>query len=71
VWTAVAAAVLGAVVPFTLMVILPTTTQLLDPILDARGAKATQLLVRWGRLHATRSVLSAGAFVLFLIRLGR
>jgi Domain of unknown function (DUF1772) len=68
-WTAAAALLLGAVVPFTLAVILPTNKNLLDPALDPRSAKASQLLVRWGRLHATRSALSCGAFILFLTRL--
>jgi hypothetical protein len=68
-WVALGAILLGAVVPFTLIVILPTNKQLLDPTLDPRAPKATQLLIRWGRLHATRSILSTAAFVLFLLRL--
>jgi hypothetical protein len=68
-WLALSTALLGAVVPFTLIVILPTNHQLLDPALDPHGHKATQLLNRWGRLHAMRSVLSSAAFVLFLLRL--
>ena len=60
---------LGLVVPFTLVAILPTNKQLLDPSLDPRGQAATQLLVRWGRLHAVRSVLSSCSFVIFLVRL--
>lgn len=67
-WVVLAAVLLGAVVPFTLVVILPTNEQLLDPALDRRGAKAADLLVRWGRLHAVRSALSSLAFVLFLLR---
>ena len=68
-WVMLGAVLLGAVVPFTLIVILPTNKQLLDPSLDARGTTATELLVRWGRLHAARSVLSGSAFGLFLLRL--
>jgi hypothetical protein len=67
----VGAILLGAVVPFTLIVILPTNNQLLDPTLDPRSHKAALLLNRWGRLHATRSILSTAAFVLFLLRLAR
>ncbi len=59
---------LGAVVPFTLIVILPTNTQLLDPQLDRRSPRAAALLARWGRLHAVRSGLSLVAFVLLLTR---
>jgi anthrone oxygenase-like protein len=68
-WVALGAISLGAVVPFTLVVILPTNKQLLDPALDPRSKKAADLLARWGRLHATRSTLSSVAFVLFLVRL--
>jgi hypothetical protein len=68
-WIALGAILLGAVVPFTLVVILPTNKQLLDPTLDVRSHKATLLLIRWGRLHAIRSILSTAAFVLFLLRL--
>ena len=67
-WVLLGAIFLGAVVPFTLIVILPTNKQLLDPGLD-HGAKATELLLRWGRLHAMRSVLSGTAFMVFLLRL--
>ena len=53
---------LGAVIPFTLLVILPTNKRLLDPNLDRSSAEAAALLARWGRLHAVRSLLSALAF---------
>jgi hypothetical protein len=68
-WVAGGAISLGAVVPFTLVVILPTNKQLLDPALDPRSKQAADLLARWGRLHVTRSTLSSVAFVLFLVRL--
>jgi len=58
--------VLGSVIPFTLIVILPTNKRLLSPELDRRSAEAEQLLARWGRLHAVRSVLSGLALLLFL-----
>jgi hypothetical protein len=58
--------VLGAVIAFTLIVILPTNKQLLSPTLDRRSAEAGQLLARWGALHAVRSVLSALALSLLL-----
>ena len=65
----VAALLLGAVVPFTLIVILPTNKRLLDPALDPRGPEASRLLTRWGRLHGVRSALSAAAFLIFVTRL--
>jgi uncharacterized membrane protein len=58
--------VLAAVIPFTLLVIFPTNKQLLDPVLDTESRLAQQLLTRWGRLHAVRSILSFIAFVVFL-----
>ena len=57
---------LAAVVPFTLIVIFPTNKQLLDPALGKDSPLASQLLTRWGRLHAVRSLLSFVAFLLFL-----
>jgi uncharacterized membrane protein len=57
---------LGLVVPFTLVVILPTNNRLLNPALDRRSPEAAALLARWGRLHAVRSVLGAVAFGVLL-----
>jgi hypothetical protein len=53
---------LGVVIPFTLLVILPTNKRLLDSGLHRRSVEAAALLNRWGRLHAVRSVLSGLAF---------
>ena len=57
---------LGAVMPFTLVVILPTNKQLLSPTLDRRSAETGRLLVRWNALHSARSGLSSAALLLFL-----
>jgi low temperature requirement protein LtrA len=57
---------LGAVIPFTLIVILPTNKQLLNPTLDRRSAETERLLARWGMLHTARSILSGLALLLFL-----
>jgi len=65
-WWLVGGVVLGAVIPFTLIVILTTNKQLLTPTLDRRSAETERLLAHWGRLHAVRSVLSAVALLLFL-----
>jgi hypothetical protein len=67
-WVAVGAVLLGASVPFTLIVVLPTNKQLLDPTLDSRSLQATSLLRLWNRLHAIRSLLSATAFGVLLSR---
>ena len=55
-----------SVVPFTLIVILPTNKRLLEASLDRTSEQARALLVRWGRLHAVRTVVSLAALVLFL-----
>jgi uncharacterized membrane protein len=57
------------IIPFTLVVILPTNKRLESRELDLRSEEAGSLLRRWGRLHAVRSILSAVAFVIFLLRL--
>ena len=62
----VAGLLLGAVIPFTLIVILPTNKRLLNPARDRRSAETERLLARWGTLHAVRSVLSGLALLLFV-----
>jgi uncharacterized membrane protein len=57
---------LGAVIPFTLIVILPTNNRLLDPSLDKNSEQAEQLLQRWATLHAVRTALSLASFLVFL-----
>ena len=61
---------LGAPIPFTLLVVLSTNKQLLDPSLDPNAPAATALLERWGRLHAARSVSGLVAFLILLGLLG-
>lgn len=65
-WWPVGGIVLGAVIPFTLIVILPTNKQLLSPTSDRPPAQTERLLARWGTLHAVRSALSLLALLLFL-----
>jgi hypothetical protein len=38
------------------------------PTMDARKGDVAELLGRWGRLHAVRSLVSTLAFVIFLTR---
>jgi hypothetical protein len=56
---------LGAVIPFILIVILPTNKRLLDPSLDKNSEQAQQLLHRWAKLHAVRTALSLASFLVF------
>ena len=60
---------LGFVIPFTLVVIAPTNDRLTDPVLDPSSAEATDLLARWARLHAVRSMASTMAFLVFVAAL--
>lgn len=69
-WWLIGGIVLGAVIPFTLIVIFPTNKQLLDSSLDQGSELASKLLTRWGRLHAVRSVLGLISFLIFLFLLG-
>lgn len=57
---------LGAVVPFTLIAVLPTNRRLEGAAPDASDGAARLLLARWGRLHAVRSGASLAALALML-----
>jgi uncharacterized membrane protein len=61
----------GALVPFTLVVILPTNHRLLAPGLDPDSPEAATLLRRWGRLHAVRTAVGSVAFALLVACLAR
>ena len=61
-----AAAFIGAVIPFTFIVIMPTNHKLLAPDRDLDSAETRELLVKWGNLHAVRSVLSFIALVIYV-----
>lgn len=65
-WWLVGGVVLVAVIPFTLILILPTNKQLLSPSHDKNSAETARLLARWGMLHAVRTVLSTVALLVFL-----
>ena len=61
----VGAALIGLVVPFTFIVIMPTNKQLLSPGRDLSSSETRALLEKWGRLHAVRSLLSFVAALVF------
>jgi len=63
---ALAAVLIGAVVPFTFLGVMPTNRALLAPGRDLAAAETRALLERWARLHAVRTVLSLAATVLYL-----
>ena len=65
----VPAALVGLVVPFTLIAITPTNHQLLASGRDLASVETRSLLERWGRLHAIRSVLGLTAAILYVLLL--
>lgn len=65
----VAAVLIGAVVPFTFVGIVPTNRKLLASGRDLGSTETRDLLERWGALHAVRTVLSVAATVLVLWQL--
>lgn len=61
----IAALLIAAVVPVTLIVIFPTNKRLLETGRDPDSAETRALLVRWGQLHAIRSALSVVAAMIY------
>ena len=68
-WLAAALAI-GAVVPFTFIVVMPTNHQILAPRRDLDSVETRTVLTRWGKLHAVRSALGfvAAGLDLWLLR---
>jgi hypothetical protein len=60
----VAAIVLATVVPWTLIVIMPTNKELLNPARVATTPDTDVLLRKWGRLHVIRTIASLLAVVI-------
>ena len=65
----VAALLIGAVVPITFIVIMPTNNRLLATGRDLASQETRQLLEHWGKLHGIRTLLSAVAAFLMVLRL--
>jgi uncharacterized membrane protein len=62
---------LVSVIPFTVLVILPTNKKLLDPATANDLDLAEELLTRWAKLHAVRSFLSLASLLTFLLVLAK
>ena len=62
----VSAVLIGLVVPFTFIAIMPTNHQLLAPGRDLGSSETRALLEKWGRLHAVRSALALVASAVYL-----
>jgi hypothetical protein len=65
-WWLVGALLLLANWPFTLIVIMPTNKALLATPSEGAGVGSRELVVKWGRLHAARTMLGAAATLMFL-----
>ena len=65
----IGAVLIGLVIPFTFIGVMPTNHQLLTPGRDLSSAETRSLLDKWGRLHAVRSVLSFLASTVYLASL--
>jgi hypothetical protein len=63
---AIAALLIGAVVPFTFIGIMPTNKALLEPGRDLDSAQTRALLEHWARLHMVRTALGLTATILYL-----
>jgi hypothetical protein len=61
-----AAVLIGLVVPFTFVGIMPTNKSLLWSGKDLDSPDTRALLERWGRLHMVRTALSLVSTVLYL-----
>jgi Domain of unknown function (DUF1772) len=64
---AVAAVLILANWPYTLFVMMPTNKRIAAWPVDEAGAESRALIVRWGKLHAVRTVLGLAATVGYLL----
>src|SRR5258708_13235752 len=64
-WWVIAGALLGLVIPFTLVVITPTNNKLLNPPLDRRSSQKGSLLSHWGTFNSRRTLIHALTTLLF------
>jgi hypothetical protein len=62
---AIAAVLIGAVIPFTLIGIMPTNKALLAPGRDLGSAETRALLDHWAKLHMVRTALGLAATILY------
>jgi hypothetical protein len=63
---AIAGLLIGAVVPFTFIGIMPTNNALLAPGRDLGAAETRALLEHWAKLHMVRTALSLAATILYV-----
>jgi len=66
-WWAIGGILVGASVPFTLLVMMPVNNRLLDEKAPPSADEAAPLLKHWGRLHWVRNILSTLGLALMLV----
>jgi Anthrone oxygenase len=65
----IGAVLIGLVIPFTFIGVMPTNHQLLASGRDLSSTETRSLLDKWGRLHAVRSALSFLGAIVYLVSL--
>jgi Domain of unknown function (DUF1772) len=68
-WWAIGGLLVGASLPFTLLVMMHVNHRLLDEKAPPTRDEAVALLKRWGELHWVRNVLSTLGLVVMLVRM--
>lgn len=69
-WWLAAALLIGSVVPYTLIVVMPVNQKILEPDRDLSSAETRELLQKWARLHGVRTALSLVASAINVWQLG-
>ncbi|WER49982.1 DUF1772 domain-containing protein [Cupriavidus sp. WKF15] len=68
-WLA-AALLIGSVMPYTLLVVMPVNHRIPEPDRDLSSVETRELLQKWARLHGVRTALSLFASVIDVWQLG-
>lgn len=68
-WWAIGGLLVGASIPFTLLVMMPVNNRLLDEKAPPTPDEAVALLKHWGELHWVRNVLSTAGLIVMLARM--
>ncbi|GAB3104636.1 DUF1772 domain-containing protein [Cupriavidus yeoncheonensis] len=69
-WCLAAALLIGSVVPYTFLVVMPTNHRILESDRDLSSVETRELLQKWARLHGVRTALSLVASVIDVWQLG-
>jgi hypothetical protein len=69
IWWLLGGIIMGALFPYTIILMLPVNLELISPGLDKNSLRAAQLLDKWGNLHKYRTLAGLVAFVIFLLLL--